>query len=222
VKLKIKFFASLREKLGIPETEVECRDGITVGALRSELADRYAQSGAFATSLLVSVNWEPAGDAQALRDGDEVAFLPPMSGGSPPPGDFWLSETPIDGAMVAEKVRAPACGGIATFVGTVREESRGKKIVRLEYEAYPGMAEKKMRDIGEIIAGRWPGARVAMAHRVGKLGVGEVAVAIAVATPHRAEAFEACRYAIDRLKEVVPIWKKEIAVDGEYWVEPHA
>jgi molybdopterin converting factor subunit 1 len=222
LKLKIRYFASLREKLGLSATELECGDGITVGGLRRELAERHREPEAFAAALLVAVNYEPVGDAHALRDGDEVAFLPPMSGGSSRDGHFWLSETPIDGAMVAEKVRAPECGGIAIFVGTVRGESKGKQILRLEYEAYPGMAEKRMGEIGEAVGRRWAGARMAIAHRVGKLGVGEVAVAVAVATPHRAEAFEACRYAIDRLKEVVPIWKKEITVDGEYWVEPRA
>jgi molybdopterin synthase catalytic subunit len=121
--------------------------------------------------------------------------------------------------MVEEKVRGPGCGAVVSFLGTVRDVSRGNRIQRLEYEAYPGMAEKKMAEIGESMAVRWPGTRVAIAHRVGTLGLGEVAVAIAVAAPHRAEAFEGCRYAIDRLKRTVPIWKKEFAVDGEYWVE---
>jgi molybdopterin synthase catalytic subunit len=121
--------------------------------------------------------------------------------------------------MVEEKVRGAGCGAIVSFLGTVRDISRGRRIERLEYEAYPGMAEKRMIEIGETIAARWPGTRAAIAHRVGTLGIGEVAVAIAVSAPHRPEAFEACRYAIDRLKQTVPIWKKEFTVEGEYWVE---
>jgi molybdopterin synthase catalytic subunit len=121
--------------------------------------------------------------------------------------------------MVEEKVRGAGSGAIVSFLGTVRDFSRGKRIERLEYEAYAGMAERKMAEIGETIASRWPGARVAISHRVGRLAIGEVAVAIAVSAPHRAEAFEACRYAIDRLKQTVPIWKKEFTVEGEYWVE---
>jgi molybdopterin synthase catalytic subunit len=222
VKLKIRFFASLRERLGASDLDLECAEGTTVEDLRRQLAGRYAQPEAFAATLLISVNWDPVDASYPLSDGDEVAFLPPMSGGSGNRGVYWLSETPIDSSMVEEKVKAPGCGGLVTFLGTVRGESRGQQILRLEYEAYPGMAEKKMREIGEAMAERWPGIRIAMAHRVGQLEVGEVAVAIAVATPHRAEAFEACRYAIDRLKTLVPIWKKEVAVNGEYWVEPHA
>ncbi|MFQ5457159.1 MAG: molybdenum cofactor biosynthesis protein MoaE [Myxococcota bacterium] len=219
MKLKLRFFASLRERLGRAGEDFECPEGITVGKLRQQLSERYGQPDALAATLLISVNWEPAGDDEALSEGDEVAFLPPMSGGA---GAFWLSEMPINSAMVEEKVRSAARGGVVTFVGTVREESRGKKIRHLEYEAYPGMAEKKMEEIGEEITRRWPGTRVAMAHRTGKLDVGEVAVAVAVAAPHRGEAFEACRHAIDQLKARVPIWKKEFATDGAWWVEPHA
>ncbi len=222
MKIKVKFFASLRERVGVSEVDLECPDRSSVADLRVRLAERYRQPEAFASTLLVSVNWDPAGEGHLLREGDEVAFLPPMSGGANAEGAFWLSETPIDAAMVEEKVRWAGCGGVVTFLGAVRAESRGKKIERLEYEAYGGMAVKKMREIGEEMARRWPGVRVAIAHRTGALDVGEVAVAIAVAAPHRAEAFEACRYAIDRLKEVVPIWKKEIAEDGACWVEPHA
>jgi len=222
MKLRLRFFASLRERLGVAEADLECPARVTVTGLRGILSERYRVPEALVATLLISVNWEPAGDEDTLEDGDEVGFLPPMSGGAAAAGEYWLSETPIDSAMVEEKVRSPGCGGVVTFVGTVREQSRGKKIRHLEYEAYPGMAERKMEEIGEDIVRRWPGARVAIAHRTGKLEVGEVAVAIAVAAPHRGEAFEACRHAIDRLKELVPIWKKEFAVDGAYWVEPHA
>ncbi len=219
MKIRLRFFASLRERTGLTETDLECAEGTTVSALRGELAGRYGERAGFGSTLLVSVNWDPADPERVLADGDEVAFLPPMSGGSAPAGTFWISETPITQAMVEEKVRGAGCGAIVSFLGTVRDFSRAKRIERLEYEAYPGMAEKKMAEIGETIATRWPGARVAIAHRVGRLAIGEVAVAIAVSTPHRPEAFEACRYAIDRLKRTVPIWKKEFTVDGEHWVE---
>lgn len=219
MQIRLRFFASLRERTGVSEMDIECADGTTVEALRRDLATRYGDRAGFASTLLVSVNWDPADPERVLGEGDEVAFLPPMSGGSGSGGAYWISETPITQAMVEEKVRGPGCGAVVSFLGTVRDLSRGKRIQRLEYEAYPGMAEKKMAEIGESMAVRWPGTRVAIAHRVGTLGLGEVAVAIAVAAPHRAEAFEACRYAIDRLKRTVPIWKKEFAVDGEYWVE---
>jgi molybdopterin converting factor subunit 1 len=219
VKIRLRFFASLRERTGVSETDLECAEGTSVEALRRELGSRYGERAGFGSTLLVSVNWDPADPARVLVEGDEVAFLPPMSGGSGPAGACWLSETPITQAMVEEKVRGAGYGAIVSFLGTVRDFSRGKRIQHLEYEAYAGMAEKKMSEIGETIAVRWPGARVAIAHRVGTLGIGEVAVAIAVSAPHRAEAFEACRYAIDRLKQTVPIWKKEFSTDGETWVE---
>ena len=125
----------------------------------------------------------------------------------------------IAGAGLVARVSGPGMGGIVSFVGAVRDEARGRSIRHLEYEAYPGMAEREMDRIAVEAARRWPGARVAIAHRVGHLGVGELAVVVVAAAPHRAEAFEACRYAIDTLKERVPIWKKEVATDGEYWVD---
>lgn len=219
MKIRLRFFAALREHTGVSELDLECAEGTTVETLRRDLASRYGDRAGFGTTLLVSVNWDPADAARLLVEGDEVAFLPPMSGGSESAGAYWISETPITQAVVEEKVRGPGRGAIVSFLGVVRDFSRGKRIERLEYEAYPGMAEKKMAEIGETIAARWPGARVAIAHRVGRLEIGEMAVAIAVSAPHRAEAFEACRYAIDRLKQTVPIWKKEFTVDGEHWVE---
>jgi molybdopterin synthase catalytic subunit len=132
---------------------------------------------------------------------------------------FRITEDEIRPQNVIKAVEHPAAGAIVTFLGTVRDRSRGKRVLYLEYDAYPGMAEKTLRQIGEEIRERWGLDRVAIVHRVGRLEIGEAIVAIAVAAPHRAEAFEACRYAIDRLKEIVPIWKKEAWEGGEYWVE---
>src|SRR5262247_1507232 len=131
---------------------------------------------------------------------------------------FRISDAPLELEEVVRAVSVPEHGGIVTFTGQVRAISHGKKIVRLEYEAYRPMAERKLAEIGAAIAAEWPGTRVAIVHRVGALSVGEAAVVIAASAPHRAAAFEACRAAIDRLKESVPIWKKEVAEDGEVWV----
>jgi molybdopterin synthase catalytic subunit len=176
--------------------------------------------------MAVSVNLEVARDGHELRDGDEVAFLPPVAGGS---GDgarrtplCSLSDEALDEAEVVARVSGPDTGGIVSFVGTVRRHARGREIKYLEYEAYAGMAEREMEKIVSAAATRWPGTRVAIAHRVGHLEIGDAAVVIAAASPHRGEAFEACRFAIDSLKESVPIWKKEVATDGEYWVDDHA
>src|SRR5262249_7354155 len=127
----------------------------------------------------------------------------------------------IDYHALTEQVRRPDCGAVVTFLGTVRDLTDGRVTVALDYEAYPGMAEKKMADIEQDTRARWPVGEIALVHRLGHLEVGEVSVAVAVSCPHRGQAFEACRYAIDRLKELVPIWKKENWADGgTEWVHP--
>jgi molybdopterin synthase catalytic subunit len=132
-----------------------------------------------------------------------------------------LTTEPIDYHALTEEVRRPGCGGVVLFLGTVRDLTDGRVTAALDYEAYPGMAEKKLAEVEEETRRRWPVGGMALVHRLGRLEVGEVSVAVAVSCPHRAEAFEACRHAIDRLKEVVPIWKKENWADGTgEWVHP--
>ena len=132
-----------------------------------------------------------------------------------------LTTEPIDYAALTEQVRRPDCGGVVLFLGTVRDLTDGRVTVALDYEAYPAMAEKKLAEIEQETRRRWPVGEIALVHRLGRLAVGEVSVAAAVSCPHRAEAFEACRFAIDRLKELVPIWKKENWADGTTeWVHP--
>lgn len=131
---------------------------------------------------------------------------------------FKIVEGPIDDLDLADTVRTDADGAIVTFRGVARRQSRGREVAHLEYEAYPEMAEKVMAQIGDEIAERWPGARTAIVHRTGVLAIGQASVVIAVATPHRAEAFAACQFAIDRVKETVPIWKKEVWSDGSQWI----
>jgi molybdopterin synthase catalytic subunit len=163
----------------------------------------------------VAVNEEFASLQHPLADGDVVALIPPVAGGA---GLYRISDAPLDLDEVVRAVGSDEHGGIVTFTGVVRRHSRGKTIVRLEYEAYRPMAERKLAEIGAALAAEMPGVRLAIVHRVGALAVGELAVVIAASAPHRAAAFEACRAAIDRLKESVPIWKKEIADDGEQWI----
>src|SRR3954454_7359788 len=134
-----------------------------------------------------------------------------------------LTREPIDHAALTEQVRGPNCGAMITFLGTVRDLTGDKITVALDYEAYPGMAEKKLAEIEADVRGRWPVGEIAMIHRLGHMTVGEVSVAVAVSCPHRADAFDACRHAIDRLKELVPIWKKEQWADGSTeWVHPES
>jgi molybdopterin synthase catalytic subunit len=129
---------------------------------------------------------------------------------------------PLDVGSVVNRVIGPDIGGIVSFIGTVRDRSRGRSIRYLEYDAYPEMAEREIRRIADDAARLWPGTRVAVAHRRGRLEVGEIAVVVVAGAPHRGDAFAAARYTIDTLKERVPIWKKEVTADGEYWVEDHA
>jgi molybdopterin synthase catalytic subunit len=141
---------------------------------------------------------------------------------SVPVSRIHLSDEPLDVQACIEAASAPAYGGVNVFVGTVRDATQGRPVLRLEYEAYAPMALREMQRIADDVHARWDGASVVIHHRTGTLAVGEAAVVIVVATPHRAASFEACRYAIDTLKTTVPIWKKEVFSDGEIWVTPHA
>jgi molybdopterin synthase catalytic subunit len=135
---------------------------------------------------------------------------------------FDLTEEPLDPGRIIEQVRHTGSGAVVVFLGTVRDEDQGRRVRHLEYEAYRSMAEKEMGRVGDETLARWPSVRIAMRHRTGRLAAGDVALVIAASAPHRGDAFEACRYAIDRIKEVVPIWKKEVWEDGEAWLEGHA
>ncbi len=223
--MTVKLFGSLREEAGAKELEIELPDGACVCDLRRLLARSYPILEKYGERVAASVNLELARPDQRLADGDEVAFLPPVAGGSGTPNEppaCTISDRPLIEQDVVARVAGPDAGGVVSFVGNVRSQARGRSIRFLEYEAYPEMAEREMQKIADEAAARWPGTRVAIAHRTGCLQVGEAAVVIVAAAPHRAEAFEACRYAIDHLKQTVPIWKKEVATDGEYWVDDHA
>jgi len=211
-----KLFGAVREAAGAKELSLALSDGATARDVWALLLDEHPAIAPFAERLAVSVNLEIRSLDAEIHDGDEIAFLPPVSGGA---GACSLSDGPIDVGQVVARVSGPGMGGIVTFIGAVRNRARGRDIRHLEYESYPEMAEREMQRIADAAAERWPGAKVAVAHRAGHLEIGDLAVVVAAAAPHRAEAFEACRYAIDTLKETVPIWKKEVATDGEYWVD---
>lgn len=218
MQIRVRLFGSLREAAGAATVSLELPDGARVEDVRDALAARLPAAARLGSRVAVALNHAVAPPGTPLAEGDEVALLPPVSGGS---ARCTLSEEPLDAAEVERRVGGPDAGGIVTFVGRVRDRSRGHSIERLEYEAYPGMAERELERIASEAGERWPGVRVAVAHRTGVLAVGEIAVVVAAAAPHRDEAFLACRFAIDTLKERVPIWKKEVAADGAYWVEDH-
>ncbi|HTF32553.1 MAG TPA: molybdenum cofactor biosynthesis protein MoaE [Myxococcota bacterium] len=219
MQVRLRLFGAAREAVGSKELQLSLAAGACVADLRALLLHQFPGLGPLNARVRVSVNHELAeGDAR-LAEGDEVALLPPVAGGA---GACTISGSRLDVGAVVTRVTGPGAGGVVTFIGTVRDHARGRSIHHLEYEAYPEMAEREMQRIADEAAARFPGARVAMAHRTGQLAIGEIAVVVAAAAPHRAEAFSACRFAIDTLKERVPIWKKEIASDGAYWVDDHA
>ena len=195
-------------------------EGAPVSAVVEAVTDRVPALVDVISAARPVVNKEFVGGEHRVAAGDEVALLPPVSGGSEP--TFWLTERPLDAAEGSRRVEDPSCGAVVTFVGAVRNENEGRQVDYLEYEAYPGMAEEKMAQIGQEIAERWGITRVAMAHKLGRCDVGEPSIVIAVASGHRREAFEACHYAIDRVKELVPIWKREVWKDGAVWIGMHA
>jgi MoaE-MoaD fusion protein len=208
VRVTVRLFAGLRERAGFDERALELGDGATVAEIwpALELGDEPA-------GLLYALNRTYTPADSALKDGDEVALIPPVSGGA-----FRLSREPLDLHAVAAEVADDRAGAIATFIGTVRAESRGRTVLHLEYEAYEGMAEEVMEQIAAELGRRYDVCAIAIHHRTGRVGIGETSVAIAVSAPHRQDALAACKEAIDTLKERVPLWKKEVYKGGEEWI----
>jgi MoaE-MoaD fusion protein len=206
MQVKVKLFAGLRERAGWAEREL---DGVTrVADVWPALALGDEPAG-----LLYAVNKEYAHRERELMEGDEVALIPPVSGGA-----FLLSDEPLSLEAVVAEVQTDEAGAVTTFVGTTRARSRGRDVEYLEYEAYPGMAEKVMADIADELCARYALCAVAIRHRVGRVEIGERSVVIAVSAPHRQDALGACKDAIDTLKERVPLWKKEVYAGGEEWI----
>ena len=213
MRVKVRFFAAYREILGQRETEVELPKGARISLLLANLIKDFPALSEVAAMSRFVVNQEFVSPDTVLEEGDEVAFIPPVAGGS----RFGITENEITADDLIREVTQPKDGAVVAFVGVVRDNSHGRKVLYLEYEAYKEMAEKKLAEIGEEIRQRWGLDGVAIRHRVGRIDIGETAVVIAVAAPHRKDAFVACEYAIDRLKQIVPIWKKEFFEDGEVW-----
>ena len=203
--VRVRLFAGLRERAGWALREI---DAATVADVWSEL-----DLGEEPEGLLYAVNRRYAPRDTALADGDEVALIPPVSGGA-----FLLSDEPLSLDRVVDEVRSDAAGAIATFTGTTRKESRGRDVSYLEYEAYEGMAEQTMAEIAEELQQRYDLSGVAIHHRIGRVDIGDTSVVLAVSAPHRQDALAACKDAIDTLKERVPLWKKEVYTGGEEWI----
>ena len=220
ITVRVRTFAVLREALGFADQQVTVAAGTDVAGLLAELTTRYPDADLSNRRFSVAINHTFAPPARALMPGDEVALLPPVSGGSDSEKLFEIVDRPLSLDEVAARVSAPDRGGVTLFAGTVRGVTGDLTTDYLEYEAYAEMAEPALAQIGAEVQAPWPAiSAVSIIHRVGRLEIGEMAVVIAVAAAHRADTFDACRFAIDRIKEVAPIWKREVGVDGTMWVE---
>lgn len=218
MRVVVRLFAAYRELAGTGRIELDLARGATAADAIAALGSRLPRVAG--GNLLLALNREYAEPTASLADGDELALIPPVSGGDGA-ASILISAAPLSLDAAIAAVRGGDAGGIVAFLGTVRSENRGTRVTKLEYEAYAQMAETTMRDIADRLE-RTHGARIALHHRIGTLTVGEVAVVVVAAAPHRAEAFAAARAAIDELKSTVPIWKKEYSADGAVWLEDHA
>src|SRR6195256_3140056 len=206
VRITVRLFAGLRERAGTARLEID--DVARVGDVWAKLGLGDEPGG-----LLYAVNREYAGPEDPLNDGDEVALIPPVSGGA-----FRISEAPLDLSAAAAEAASDEAGAVATFVGTVRRSSRGREVLYLEYEAFAEMAEPMLAQLADELIAKHGLCKVAIHHRVGRVEIGEASVVIAVSAAHRAAALEACHEAIDTLKKTIPLWKKEVYAGGEEWI----
>ena len=231
MQVKVRYLGMLREIAGREGEAVEVSDGARVGELYAALQQRIPQLQQFRHAIALAVNYEYSGSETRLREGDEVALIPPVSGGAPEirpvtktPGcrrtdHAALVRHPIDGAAIATAIKQPDDGAVVVFDGIVRNHTRGRRTLYLDYTAYEPMALRQMEQLAQQALANYAIRDVWLVHRLGRLQIGETSVYIVVASAHRAAAFEACRWIIDTLKKTVPIWKKEYFEDGAVWAD---
>jgi MoaE-MoaD fusion protein len=225
MRVRVLFFGRLKDIVGRAEEQAELSEGARVEDLFERYGRSYPELAKFRASVVASVNQEFSEWRAPLASGDEVAFLPPVSGGAVPAGTAVEEDlcavvrTTIDTPEIVAQLKAPPDGAVVVFDGIVRNQSKGRPTIYLEYEAYEAMALAKMREIGAQMREKFAIRRYAMVHRLGRLEIGETSVLIVVCSAHRAAAFDACRFGIDTLKRTVPIWKKEFFRDGAVWAE---
>jgi len=214
--ITVRLFARLADLAGTRQLELEAGEGLTAGEAYRLLVRRHPELAGFEASLMYARNQEYVDAEEPLQPGDELALIPPVSGGG---GLFEVTPLPLDAEKVTAHVRVDEAGAIALFHGIVRNENLGRRVLYLEYDAYPEMAEKVLRQIAGEVCERWPVTEIAVQHRTGRLEIGETSLLVGVSSPHRGEAFEACHWFVDELKARVPVWKKEVFEGGEEWIE---
>jgi MoaE-MoaD fusion protein len=228
VRIRVLFFGVLKDIVGQREESIEIPDGGRVETVFEAYAVRFPRLREVSSSIVLALNQQFSSPTAPLAEGDEVAFLPPVSGGSgkyineisDPAGHFFaLTRHAIDGTALARHLLRGEDGAFVNFEGVARNNTKGRATRYLEYECYEGMAVKMMAEIGREIAGKYEIGRIAMVHRLGRLEISETSVAVIVTSPHRRAAFDAALEGINRLKKLVPVWKKEYFVDGEVWVD---
>jgi molybdopterin synthase catalytic subunit len=212
--VRVRLFAGLREHAGFATRDLELEEGASCADAAASIEEL---EGALPDGLAFAVNRSYAEPAHVLEDGDELALIPPVSGGARR-GACRLTHDPVVLDELVKEVASEQAGAIATFTGTTRAHSRGRAVHHLEYEAYRGMAEAELERIAAELEQKHRLCGISITHRLGRVEIGETSVAIAVSAPHRAAAFAACREAIDTLKETVPLWKKEVYEGGEEWI----
>lgn len=215
ITLTMHYFAIFRETIGKSTEQLTAPAGMKAGELFDLVTTNYPTLAGMRRSTMVMINEEYAEPDLLLRDGDEVALIPPVSGGD---HHFVCTEDVLDPRAVEALVTSDEAGALVTFVGTVRNHARGMTVKSLEYEAYPAAAEKKLAQVGAEVQQQWPAVQIAISHRFGHLMPGEASVVIACSSAHRDESYAASAWAISRIKEIVPIWKKEHYEDGSAWI----
>lgn len=217
MRVSVRLFASLHELLGQRELALDLPDRATVADLQHELLTQYPVVRPYMETLVCAVEDEYVSTDHPLREGDDIALIPPVSGGSD--GPFRVTSDVLDPSELMAAVRRDEAGAVVLFHGVARNNADGRTVIALEYEAHASLAEKKLREVATEVLAKFPITAIAALHRVGHLEIGETSLLVAVSSPHRKEAFEAALYAVDRIKQIVPVWKKEIWEDGSgEWV----
>ncbi len=230
MNVSVRLFAGLRDAVGARLVTLDLPANATIVELKQRLGEDYPAVSGMLETAVAAIDDEYVSPGERVREHAEVALIPPVSGGAPDNNPeagmselFRITTDVLDGQALVDLVGRPEAGAVTLFYGNVRNFSEGRDVQRLEYEAHESMALKKMREVAADTKRAFPDiSEIGVWHRIGTLEIGETSLLVAVSSPHRKESFDACHWAVDRIKEVVPVWKKEHWADGAAWVEGHA